>query len=84
MSAKGTVLKRVKQSRKANARNKHYKSLVKTVTKKVLNESKKEEANKSASKAFSEIDKAASKGVIHKKKAANQKAKISKHLNNIK
>tara|TARA_B110000014_G_C20092734_1_gene572318 strand:- start:798 stop:1052 length:255 start_codon:yes stop_codon:yes gene_type:complete len=84
MSAKGTVLKRVKQSRKANARNKHYKSLVKTVTKKVLNESKKEEANKSATKAFSAIDKAASKGIIHKKKAANQKAKISKHLNNIK
>ena len=84
MSAKGTVLKRVKQSRKANARNKHYKSLVKTVTKKVLNESKKEEASKSATKAFSAIDKAASKGIIHKKKAANQKAKISKHLNNIK
>ena len=56
MSAKGTVLKRVKQSRKANARNKHYKTLVKTVIKKVLNESKKEEANKKATKAFSEID----------------------------
>ena len=46
MSAKGTVLKRVRQSRKANARNKHYKTLVKTVTKKVLTETKKEEANK--------------------------------------
>ena len=84
MSAKGTVLKRVKQSRKANARNKHYKTLVKTVIKKVLNESKKEEANKKATKAFSEIDKAASKGIIHKNKASNQKIKISKHINNIK
>ena len=36
MSAKGTVLKRVKQSKKANARNKNYKSLIKTVIKKVL------------------------------------------------
>tara|TARA_Y100000588_G_C13821070_1_gene739414 strand:- start:385 stop:639 length:255 start_codon:yes stop_codon:yes gene_type:complete len=84
MSAKGTVLKRVRQSKKANARNKHYKTLVKTVTKKVLTETKKEEANKHATKAFSAIDKVASKGIIHKNKAANQKAKISKHINNIK
>ena len=33
---------------------------------------------------FSIIDKVASKGIIHKNKAANQKSKISKHLNNIK
>ena len=39
MSAKGAVLKRVRQSRKANARNKHYKTIVKTVIKKVLTES---------------------------------------------
>ena len=84
MSAKGTVLKRVKQSRKANTRNKHYKSLIKTVTKKVLTETNKEQATKNASKAFSEIDKVASKGIIHKNKAANQKTRISKHLNNLK
>tara|TARA_Y100001936_G_C15697059_1_gene469006 strand:- start:322 stop:576 length:255 start_codon:yes stop_codon:yes gene_type:complete len=84
MSAKGTVLKRVRQSRKANATNKHYKSIFKSVTKKVLSENKKEEASKMASSAFSAIDKIASKGIIHKNKAANQKAKISKHLNNLK
>ena len=84
MSAKGTVLKRVRQSRKANAKNKHYKSTVKSATKKVLNETKKEEATKLADSAFSTIDKVASRGVIHKNKAANQKAKISKHLSNLK
>mgnify|MGYP001361732318 FL=1 len=84
MSAKGTVLKRVRQSRKANAKNKHYKSVVKSVTKKVLNENKKDEAVKIADSAFSAIDKVASKGIIHKNKAANQKARISKHLNNLK
>ena len=84
MSAKGTVLKRVRQSRKANAKNKHYKSIVKSVTKKVLNETKKDEASKIADSAFSAIDKVASRGIIHKNKAANQKAKISKHLNNLK
>ena len=84
MSAKGTVLKRVRQSRKANAKNRHYKSVVKSVTKKVLDENKKDEAIKIADSAFSVIDKVASKGVIHKNKAANQKARISKHLNNLK
>ena len=84
MGAKGTVLKRVRQSRKANTKNKHYKSIVKSATKKVLNETKKKEALKVADSAFSAIDKVASKGIIHKNKAANQKARISKHLNNLK
>ncbi len=84
MSAKGSVLKRVRQSRKANIRNKNYKSLVKTVTKKVFEEDKKEEAIKKANEAFSKIDKVAAKGIIHKRKAANQKSRISKHLSNLK
>ena len=84
MSAKGTVLKRVRQSIKANARNKNYKSAMKTAVKKVLTEKNEKKALETASKAFSIIDKAASKGVVHKNKAANQKSKISKHIKNIK
>jgi len=84
MSAKGTVLKRVKQSIKANIRNKNYKSALKTAIKKTMNEPNKENAVKLADEAFSTIDKVASKGVIHKNKAANKKSKISKYINNIK
>ena len=84
MSAKGSVLKRVRQSTKANARNRNYKSLVKTAIKKVLTENKKEDATKKASDAFSKIDKVAAKGIIHKRKAANQKSRISKHLSTLK
>ena len=80
MSAKGTVLKRVRQATKANAKNKHYKSLVKTVTKKVLNENNKEQATKNASSAFATIDKVASKGIIHKNKAARYKSRLLKHI----
>ena len=83
MSAKGTVLKRVRQSRKANERNKNYKSAMKTAIKKVLNETDKNNASKLADKAFSTIDKIASKGVIHKNKAANQKSRVSKYLKNM-
>ena len=84
MSAKGTVLKRVRQSIKANARNKQYKSAMKTAIKRVLNAENQEKATEMANKAFSTIDKVASKGIIHKNKAANQKSKISKHLKNTK
>jgi|TARA_B110000467_G_C18254607_1_gene442550 small subunit ribosomal protein S20 len=83
MSAKGTVLKRAKQSIKANIRNKNYKSALKTTIKKTMNESNKEKATKLADEAFSTIDKAASKGVIHKNKAANKKSKISNHIKNM-
>tara|TARA_B100000700_G_scaffold220086_1_gene242259 strand:- start:583 stop:837 length:255 start_codon:yes stop_codon:yes gene_type:complete len=83
MSAKGSVLKRVRQSRKANEYNNHYKSMMKTSIKKVLNSTKKEDANTLKSEAFKIIDKVASKGVIHKNKAANQKSRISKHVNTL-
>ena len=84
MSAKGTVLKRVRQSIKANTRNKNYKSAMKTAVKKVLTEKNKDKASEMANQAFSAIDKAATKGSIHKNKAANQKSKISRYIKNIK
>ena len=57
---------------------------MKTAIKKVLNTDNQEKVIEMANKAFSTIDKVASKGIIHKNKAANQKSKISKHLKNIK
>ena len=57
---------------------------MKTAVKKILSEENKEKASEMLNKAFSIVDKAASKGVIHKNKAANQKSKISKHIKNIK
>ena len=84
MSAKGSELKRVRQSRKANARNKAYKTKVNTSIKKVLNATEKEEALKNLNTAVSLIDKVASKGIMHKNKAANKKSSIYKHTNNLK
>ena len=83
MSAKGSELKRVRQSRKANSYNNHYKSMMKTSIKKVLSSSSKEDASTLKNEAFKIIDKVASKGVIHKNKAANQKSRISRHLNSL-
>ena len=83
MSAKGSELKRVRQSRKANSYNNHYKSMMKTSMKKVLNSTSKEDATSLKDEAFKIIDKVASKGVIHKNKAANQKSRVSRHINKL-
>ena len=83
MSAKGSELKRVRQSRKANTYNNHYKSMMKTSIKKVLASSSKDDASYLKNEAFKIIDNVASKGVIHKNKAANQKSRISRHLNSL-
>ena len=84
MSAKGSALKRVRQSRKANEYNNHYKSVMKTSIKKVLSSSTKEEGQPLKDQAFKVIDKVTSKGIIHKNKASNQKSRLSKHINKLK
>ena len=78
MSAKGTVLKRVRQSRKSNTRNKHYKSAMKTSIKNALNNSADESATKDA---ISITDKVKSKGMIHKNKASRIKSRLMKQSN---
>ena len=83
MSAKGSELKRVRQSRKGNSYNNHYKTMMKTSIKKVLDSTTKEDANSLKDEAFKIIDRVASKGVIHKNKAANQKSRISKYVNTL-
>ena len=84
MSAKGSELKRVRQSEKRRVKNKHYKSLLNTTVKKVLSKDKKDEALKDLNAAFKVIDKIASKKVIHKKKASNKKSVLAKHINSLK
>tara|TARA_X000001036_G_scaffold439381_1_gene490328 strand:- start:1100 stop:1351 length:252 start_codon:yes stop_codon:yes gene_type:complete len=83
MSAKGSELKRVRQSNKANLVNKSYKSKISTAVKKVLIEKKKDLAEKKLNEAVKLIDKVASKGIIHKNKAANKKSSLYKHINSL-
>ena len=83
MSAKGSELKRVRQSTKANLRNRAYKAQINTSVKKVMNEAKKKDAETYLKEAVKLLDKVASKGVIHKNKAANKKSSLYKHINNL-
>jgi small subunit ribosomal protein S20 len=80
MSAKGSELKRVKQNLKKYQRNKHYKSVLKSAIKNVINAENKETAQSALPSSISVIDKTARKGIIHKNKAANQKSRLMRHV----
>jgi small subunit ribosomal protein S20 len=63
--------------------NRAGRSRIKTATNKVL-EAKDSTAGQDAlKKAFSVLDKSAKSGLIHKNKAANQKARLSKAVNKL-
>jgi small subunit ribosomal protein S20 len=76
-------IKRNRQNEKARLRNKSVKSSLKTVIRK-LNEASEagntETATALLRDASRQLDKAVSKGVIHKNQAANRKSSIAKKL----
>ena len=80
MSKNKSVQKRIRQAEKARLRNRHYKSLMKTTIKKVKLAETKDAALELMTKAVSVIDRVASKGIIHKKNAANKKSKLYKFV----
>jgi small subunit ribosomal protein S20 len=83
MSSNPSVQKRIRQADKANERNKHNKSKMRTAINKVLKSTSKEESSVLLKDAISIIDKVVTKGVVHKNNAANQKARITNHVNNL-
>ena len=76
-------IKRIKTNEKARLRNKSVKSSLKTVIRK-LNEASEagntETATALLRDASRQLDKAVSKGVIHKNQAANRKSGMAKRL----
>ena len=82
MGASGSELKRVRQSLRNNLRNRHYKSMMKTSVKKVM-EADKKDAPALLIDALSTIDKVCGKGIIHKNRASNQKSKLTKYINSL-
>lgn len=82
MGAKGTVLKRVRQSRKANRRNRHYKTFMKSAIKAALSATN-ENITEKCNYAVSAIDKVQSRGIIHKNAANRLKSKVMKFSNTL-
>ena len=74
-------IKRNKQNDAAHERNKSVKSALKTAVRKfreAVEAGDTDQAKKAAADASRALDKAASKGVIHKNQAANKKSAINK------
>ena len=87
MANNKSAKKRIQIAERNRLINKSYKSTVKTMTKKTLescekykkdpNEDNKNLVQTSLNKAFSLIDKAVKKNVLHKNNGANKKSKIN-------
>lgn len=75
-----SAIKRVKVSEKANAANSQAKSAMRTTVKKaeVAIASGAENKQELLQAAFKSLDKAASKGLIHKNAAARKKSRLAK------
>jgi small subunit ribosomal protein S20 len=77
-------IKRNRQNAKQHDRNKAVRSSLKTSTKKVyaaVAEGDAEAASASANEASRAFDKAASKGIVHKRAAARHKSRLAKAAN---
>ena len=81
-----SVQKRARQSLKKKARNQKIRSSIKTIVKKVVSsvESKnKDMAKTTLTQAISLVDKARSKGVIHRRNASRKISRLMKRVNTI-
>ena len=79
-------IKRNKQNEKARQRNKAVKSALKTSVRhfrEAADSGDQEKATEAMRTAFVKLDKAASKGVIHKNQAANRKSAIARRADQI-
>ncbi len=81
-----SALKRIKQNKVKNARNKHVRSTLKTFVKRVREAVEKKDAvaaKELLAAAIPIIDKAATKGVIHKATSARSVSRLTKLVNTL-
>lgn len=81
-----SAAKRVQVGSRNNVYNRNYKSVIKTMTRKLLleidnaNSTDSTKLNLLISQVYSRIDKAVKKGVIHKNSAARKKSNLANRL----
>ena len=79
-----SAIKRAKKARKSNMQNKMHKTNLKNTIKKFegfLASEQVEDAKSFFPTLIKKIDKAASKGLLHKKNASNKKSALTKKFN---
>ena len=75
--------KRIRANEAKRVRNRYQHKTTRTVVKKLLGATVKSEAQELLKQVSSMIDKLAKKNIIHWKKAANQKSKLTKLVNKL-
>lgn len=78
-----SAIKRMRQNKKRKEHNNARRSKMRTLVKKVLNTSEKEEAEKHLKEAVSLIDRLAVKNIVHPNRAARKKSQLTTHVNNL-
>lgn len=75
--------KRMRTSLRKRARNRAYKSRMRTMIKKLRSTTDKVQAAELYKDVSSMLDRVATKGIVHKNFAANKKAKLAKFVSNL-
>ncbi len=83
MASHKSAKKRIRTTERRRIINKNNESRIKTLVKKTLTSTNKEEAEKVYKDAVSIIDKSVSKGIIHRNNAARKKAALTKYVNSL-
>ena len=81
MAQNKSAIKRDRQNVKRNAHNRARRSKMRTLIKKVMTSTNKDEALASYKETVSYLDKMSVKGVIHTNNAARKKAQLTRHIN---
>ena len=76
-------IKRIRQTKTRNERNRYYAKTMRNAVRNLRKMENKEEAAAAYKKVSSMLDKLGRKGTISKNKAANLKSKLAKHVNKL-
>jgi small subunit ribosomal protein S20 len=74
-------MKRMKTDAKRHARNNYVRRTIKTLEKKIRTDMSDEQRQTLLNEIYSQLDKAAKKGVIHKRTASRRKARVAAFVN---
>jgi small subunit ribosomal protein S20 len=78
-----SAAKRVRQSEKRRARNRYHRSRMRTLMKNLRGTAEKDQAQTLLNDVKAYLDRLASKGIIHKNKAANYKSELEQHVHSL-
>ncbi len=76
-----SAIKRVRQIERRKLRNRNHRSKMRTMIKRLESEKDKEKATALLNEVKAVLDRLATKNIIHKNKAANQKSSLEKLVN---